>query len=151
MNHHSIIENTDSIRLFFFSNYLDRDELLTFKSAIRTHLYCLHQLAFILLLPEDTILEKDDLHWFNLGHHGVQYEMDSEMLLYTVPYPLSSQRRVHNHTFARRLQRECRINHIEWIVDDDPLSTNISLKHLQYVQSLKWFYIVQVKRSESRN
>lgn len=150
MNHLSIIENIDSIPLFF-KNYLDRDELLTFKSAIRTCLCCLRQLAFILVLPEDTILEKEDLHWFNLDRQGVQYEMDSEMLLYTLPYPLSSQRQVYNHTFARPLESECRINHLEWIVDDDPLSINVSLERLKYVQSLKWFCIVQVKRRENRD
>ena len=123
---------------------------MTFKSDIRTRLCSLRQLAFILHLPEYTILEQDDLHWFNLGHHEVRYEINSDMLLYTLPYLLNSQRRLHNHTFAQRPQMEGRINHIEWIVDDDPLSINVSLDRLKHLHSLKWFYVIQVRSHQSQ-
>ena len=91
------------------------------------------------------MLEKDDLHWFHLGHRDVQYEIGSEMLLYTLPYRLDSHRQLHNHTFGRRSLIPNRIEHLEWIVDDDPLAVNSSIVRLQYIHSLNWFYRVQVR------
>ena len=148
VDHLPLVENVYLI-LFFFVCRVDRDELITFKTGIRTCLYRLRKLGFVLNLPGETILEKHDLYWFDLDHHGVQYEIDTNetnsiMLLYTLPYLLSSQRQVHNNTFARRSQIERKINYIQWIVDDDPLAIDTSLVYLQNVHSLKWFYDIQV-------
>jgi hypothetical protein len=81
------------------------------------------------------------LNWFNLDHHDLQYEIDSGMLPSTLPYLLKSQRQVLNHIFARHPHIERQISHIRWIVDNDPLSINDSLAHLQYVHSLEWVYV----------
>jgi hypothetical protein len=148
VDHISLVENVYLIP-FCFVCHADRDELITFKTSIRTYLYRLRKLSFVLNLPGETILEKDDLYWFDLDHHGVQYEIDTNetnsiMFLYTLPYLLNSQRQVHNNTFARRSQIERKINYIQWIVDDDPLSIDTSLVYLQNVHSLTWFYNIQV-------
>ncbi len=127
----------------------DRDELFMFKSSITTYLRRLRQLHFVLYLPVETIIEKNDLYWFDLDHRAVQNEIDNNgkntvMLLYTVPYLLSNQRQLHNHTFARRSQTSGKINHIQWIVDCAPLSINTTLTHLRHVHWLQWFYDIQV-------
>ncbi|CAF1121845.1 unnamed protein product [Rotaria sp. Silwood1] len=65
------------------------------------------------------------------------------MLLYTVPYLLNHQRQVHNHTFGRRLTINNKINHIQWVVDRDPLSINTTLTQFQHVNSLELYYDIK--------
>src|SRR5690349_21511005 len=97
-------------------------------------------LRFLLYLPAETKLENIDLYWFNLSHHTVEYEINGLMVLYTVPYLLNSQRQVYNHTFGRQSTINNSINHIEWIIDRDPLSIDTTLTHFQYVNSLVLFF-----------
>ena len=105
----------------------------------------MRHLQFVFHLPVETNLEKIDLYWFNLNHSAVEYETDEVMLLYTVPYLLRSQRQVHNHAFGRRLTINNKINHIEWVIDRDPLSINTTLTHFQHVHSLMLYYDIHVK------
>ncbi|CAF1444827.1 unnamed protein product [Adineta ricciae] len=130
------------------SNVKDRDELNIFKTSMKTRLYCLRKLKFILNLPDDTVFEDDDLYWFNLGHRGIQYEIDkneteSKIVLYTLPYSLNCQRQVRNNAFIQHSQIERKIDYIQWVVDDDPLSIENSLVYLQNTHFLKWFYVIQ--------
>ena len=102
-------------------------------------------LRFILYLPGETKIENIDLNWFYLNDHTVQYEINRLMVLYTVPYLLNSQRQVYNHTFVQQQSTiNKNINHIEWIIDRDPLSIDTTLIHFQYVNSLVLFVDFQV-------
>ncbi|CAF4015693.1 unnamed protein product [Rotaria sp. Silwood1] len=124
-------------------NVKDNNELIVFKSCIRNFMICLRCLRFLFYLPAETKLEKIDLDWFNLSHHTVEYEINGLMVLYTVPYPLNSQRQVYNHTFGRQSTINNNINHIEWIIDCDPLSIDTTLTHFQYVNSLVLFFDIK--------
>ncbi|UJR07961.1 hypothetical protein I4U23_012240 [Adineta vaga] len=104
---------------------------------------CLRCLRFLFYLPGETKLENIDLYWFNLNHDTVEYEINGMMILYTVPYLLNSQRQVYNHTFAGQSTINNSINHIEWIVDRDPLSIDTTLVHFQHVKSLVLFFDLQ--------
>ncbi|CAM4865761.1 unnamed protein product [Rotaria socialis] len=124
-------------------NVKDKNELIVFKSCIRNFMICLRCLRFLFYLPAETKLEKIDLDWFNLSHRTVEYEINGLMVLYTVPYPLNSQQQVYNHTFGRQSTINNNINHIEWIIDCDPLSINTTLTHFQYVNSLVLFFDIK--------
>ncbi|CAF2123354.1 unnamed protein product [Rotaria magnacalcarata] len=124
-------------------NVKDKNELIVFKSCFSNVMICLRCLHFVLYLPAETKLEKIDLDWFNLSHHTVEYEINGRMVLYTVPYPLNSQRQVYNHTFGRQATINNNINHIEWIIDCDPLSIDTTLTHFQYVNSLVLFFDIK--------
>ncbi|CAF3913366.1 unnamed protein product, partial [Rotaria sp. Silwood1] len=124
-------------------NVKDNNELIVFKSCIRNFMICLRCLRFLFYLPAETKLEKIDLDWFNLSHHTVEYEINGLMVLYTVPYPLNSQRQVYNHTFGRQSTINNNISHIEWIIDCDPLSIDTTLTHFQYVNSLVLFFDIK--------
>ena len=130
---------------FCFFKFSDRNELIGFKNCIANfmiHLRCLH---FVLYLPVETKLENIDLYWFCLNHHTVEYEINElMMILYTVPYLLNSQRRIHNHTFGRQSTINNNITHIQWIIDRDPLSIDTTLVHCQYVYSLVLFFDIRV-------
>jgi hypothetical protein len=125
--------------------YVDKNELITFKSGIRNVLVCLRRLHFVLYLPAETKVEKTDLYWFDLNHRGVEYEINEVMLLYTIPYLLNSQRQVQNHTFGLRSTINNKMNHIQWLVDRDPLSINTTLIHFRHVNSLELDYDIIVR------
>ena len=109
---------------------------------------CLRCLHFVLYLPVETKLENIDLYWFDLNDHTVQYEINELlMILYTVPYPLNSQRQVYNHTFGRQSTMNENINHIQWTIDRDPLYMDRTLVHFQHVYSLVLFLDIKVKIS----
>ena len=134
----------DNISLFVFV-FSDKNELIVFKSCITDVMICLRCLRFLLYLLAETKLENIDLYWFNLSHHTVEYEINGLMILYTVPYLLNSQRQVYNHTFVQQQSTiNKNINHIEWIIDRDPLSIDTTLIHFQYVNSLVLFLDIQV-------
>jgi hypothetical protein len=128
----------------FFFLYVDKNELIAFKSCIKTFMIQLRRLHFVLYLPAETRLEKIDLYWFNLDHHTVEYEINEVMLLYTVPFLLNGQRQVYNHTFGRYSTINNNISHIEWIIDRDPLSIDTTLTHFQHVNSLYLIFDVKV-------
>jgi hypothetical protein len=137
----TIIGDNITFSFFLFS---DKNELIVFKSCITNFMICLRCLRFLLYLPAETKLENIDLYWFNLSHHTVEYEINGLMVLYTVPYLLNSQRQVYNHTFGRQSTINNSINHIEWIIDRDPLSIDTTLTHFQYVNSLVLFFDIKV-------
>ncbi|CAF1403453.1 unnamed protein product [Adineta ricciae] len=124
-------------------NVKDKNELVAFKSCFTNFMIRLHCLRFVLYLPGETKLENPDLYWFNLSHQTVEYVIDRMMILYTVPYPLNSQRQVYNHTFGRQATINKSIDHIEWIVDRDPLSIDTTLTHFQHVNSLVFSVDIQ--------
>ena len=129
----------------------DKNELIVFKSCIKNSLICLRCLRFLFYLPTETKLENIDLCWFNLNHSSVKYEIHELMVLYTVPYPLNSQRQVHNHTFGRQSTINNNIHHIQWIVDRDPLLINTTLTHFQYVNSLVLFVDIEVNNTQCKS
>lgn len=105
----------------------------------------LRSLHFVFYLPVQTKVENIDLDWFCLNHHAVQYEINElMMILYTVPYPLNSQRQISNDTFGRQLTINKNINHIQWTIDRDCLSIDRTLIHFQHVSSLVLFIDIQV-------
>lgn len=123
---------------------VDKNELMTFKNAVRNDLICLRRLHFVLFLPIETKLDEIDLYWFDLNHRAVEYEINEVMLLYTVPYLLNSQQQLCNHTFGRRSTVNEKIDHMKWAINCDPSSINASLAHLQHVNSLEFFYDIKV-------
>jgi hypothetical protein len=132
----------NKISLYFL--YVDKNELITFKSSIKKFLICLRHLHFVLYLPVETKLEKRDLYWFDLNHRAVEYEINEFIVFYTVPYLLNNQRQVYNHTFGLRSTINHNINHIQWIVDCNSSSINSTLNQFQYVNSLMLNYVFKV-------
>ena len=128
-----------------FHFYVDKNELIIFKSSIKSFLVCLRNLQFVIYLPVETKLEKIDLYWFDLNHRVVEYEINEVILLYTVPYLLNSQRKVYNHTFGRQSTINNDINHLQWTVDCNPSSINSTLTQFQYVNSLELYYDIKVR------
>ncbi len=133
------------IKSLFIFSYADKNELITLKSSITSFLVCLRNLQFVIYLPVETKLEKIDLYWFDLNHRAVEYEINEVILLNTVPYLLNSQRKVYNHTFGRQSTINNKINHIQWTVDCNPSSINITLTQFQYVNSLELYYDIKVR------
>ena len=140
---------SEKIILFGVLPFLDANELLAFRSCIGSVMVRLRCLRFVLYLPVKTKVEEIDLYWFDLSHDGVEYEIDGLLILYTVPYPLSSQRQVYNHSFGRHSTLNKNINDMEWIIDWDSSSFHRTLNHFQYVRSIVLFVDIQVNTSRA--